>query len=99
MNESKNFNCKFKRLRKKQIPINDRSINTCLICNYSCHYSCNFKDDEMYNCTVITGDKTNERYNICTGKCHWSVHKNMPYIIVQEEVEETVIVYDLKKIL
>ena len=32
-----------------------------------------------------------------SGKYHWSVHKNMPYIIVQEEVEETVIVDDLKK--
>ena len=28
-----------------------------------------------------------------SGKYHWSVHKNMPYIIV----EETVIVDDLKK--
>jgi hypothetical protein len=97
LNGSKNFTHKVKRLRIKQIPINDRSINTCLVCNYSCHYSCNCKDDEMYNCTVMIGDKTNARCNVCKGKCHWSVHKNMPYIIVQEEVEETVIVDDLKK--
>ena len=97
LNGSKNFTLKVKRLRIKQIPINDRSINTCLVCNYSCHYSCNCKDDEMYNCTVMIGDKTNARCNVCKGKCHWSVHKNMPYIIVQEEVEETVTHEDLKK--
>ena len=97
LNDSKNFTCKVKKLRIKKIPINDRSINTCLVCNYSCHYSCNCKDDEMYNCTVMIGDKTNARCNVCKGKCHWSVHKNMPYIIVQEEVEETVIIDDLKK--
>ena len=51
----------------------------------------------MYNCTVMIGDKTNARCNVCKGKCHWSVHKNMPYIIVQEEVEETAIVDDFKK--
>ena len=97
LNDSKNFTRKVKRLRIKHIPINDRTINTCLVCNYSCHYSCNCKDDEMYNCTVMIGDKTNARCNVCKGKCHWSVHKNMPYFIVQEEVEETVIVDDLKK--
>ena len=51
-------------------------------------------------CTIallMIGDKTNARCNVCKGKCHWSVHKNMPYFIVQEEVEETVIVDDLKK--
>ena len=97
LNVSKNFTHKVKRLRIKHVPINDRSINTCLVCNYSCHYSCNCKDDEMYNCTVMIGDKTNARCNVCKGKCHWSVHKNMPYIIVQEEVEETVTLVDLKK--
>ena len=97
LNDSKNFTHKVKRLRIKKIPINDRSINTCLVCNYSCHYSCNCKDDEMYNCTVMIGDKTNARCNVCKGKCHWSVHKNIPYIIVQEEVEETVTLEALKK--
>ena len=97
LNYSKNFTHKVKRLRIKKIPINDRSINTCLVCNYSCHYSCNCKDDEMYNCTVMIGDKTNARCNVCKGKCHWSVHKNIPYIIVQEEVEETVTLEAIKK--
>ena len=45
----------------------------------------------------MIGDKTNARCNVCKGKYHWSAHKNMPYIIVQEEVEVTVIVDDLKK--
>ena len=97
LNYLKNFTCKVKILRKKQVPINDRSINTCLVCNYSCHDPCNCKNEEMYNCTVMIGDKYNKRCNVCKGKCHWSVHKNIPYIIVQEEVEETVIYEDLKK--
>ena len=54
----------------------------------------------MMKCTIallMIGDKTNARCNVCKGKCHWSVHKNIPYIIVQEEVEETVIYENLKK--
>ena len=56
-------------MRKKQIPINDRSINTCLVCNYSYNY----KDDEMYNCTVMIWDKYNKRCNVCKGKCQVNV--------------------------
>jgi hypothetical protein len=69
LNDSKNFTRKVKRLRKKQIPINVRSINTCLVCNYSCNY----KDDEMYNCTVMIGDKYNKRCIVCKGKCQVNI--------------------------
>ena len=39
----------------------------------------------------MTGDKTNARCrcNVCKGKYSWTEHKNMHYIIVEEEVEET----------
>ena len=88
---SKNFSRTIKELRMKRV---DRSINNCLVCHHSCHDSCNCKDDEMYNCTTMTGDKTNARCNVCKGKCHWTHHKNMPYIYVEEEVEVTFV--DLK---
>ena len=46
----------------------------------------------------MTGDRNNAHCVVCPGKCHWTQHKNLPFIYGYEEYEETVTLNDLKKI-
>lgn len=98
LDSSKNFTQKIKRIRLKKIPIYDRSATTCLICFQTCHDGCNCEDNEKYGCSAMTGDRNNAHCVVCPGKCHWSKHKNLPFIYEYEEYEETVTLNDLKKI-
>lgn len=99
LNGAKNFTKKVKTFKPKKIPVYDnRLITTCLICCHTCHDHCYCKDEEKYDCAAMTGDKNNARCVKCKGKCHWTQHKNLPYIYVEECVEETVTLDDLKKL-
>ena len=98
LNDCKNFTLKIKNLKKKQIPLPEgkKAIN-CLYCMDTCLEICNYKDDEIWKCSTMTGDRNNAVCTICIKKCHWTHHKGLPYIFKKEEVEETFILEELKK--
>ena len=99
LNGAKNFKKKVKRYRPKKIPVYDgRLITTCLICTHTCHDGCCCSDDEKYDCCAMQGDRKNAHCVVCKGKCHWTQHKNLPYIYKEEEIEEEVTLDDLKKL-
>jgi len=55
---------------------NGTYITNCLVCNRTCHYPCAIPDDEKKRgCAAMSGDNC----TVCSGKCHWSKHKNMTY--------------------
>ena len=68
---------------------------TCLICNKTCHSSCEIADDgEKHKCTSMD---ENGFCKICPKKCKWDKHKNRNYIFEETFEEETIILDDLKK--
>lgn len=46
----------------------------------------------------MTGDRNNARCVKCKDKCHWTQDKNLSNIYVEERVEETNTLDDLKKL-
>ena len=83
----------------KQVYINlegtGRHTTTCVTCNATCHKNCKVVDDALkYGCWAM-----NKRGNcrICPRKCHWSEHRNVPYLIEYETITETRTAEDLKK--
>lgn len=99
LNGSKNFTKKIKRFRPEKYPVTDgRLITTCLICTHTCHDNCCCQDDEKYGCGAMTGDRNNAHCTVCKGKCHWTQHKNLPYIYKEVEYEDIVTLDDLKKL-
>lgn len=99
LNGAKNFTKKIKTFKPYKIPVTDgRLITTCLVCTHTCHDHCYCEDNEKYGCAAMTGDKNNAHCVKCKGRCHWTQHKNLPYIYQEKEVEETVTLDDLKKL-
>lgn len=99
LNGAKNFTKKVKRFKPEKIPVYDgRKITTCLVCTHTCHDNCYCEDNEKYDCAAMTGDRNNAHCVKCKGKCHWTKHKNLPYIYIEKEVEEIVTLDDLKKL-
>ena len=69
---------------------------TCIPCNKTCHTDCKIPDDDRKReCRAM--DKLTGECRICPRKCHWSEHKNRPYVIKYETVTETRTVEHLKK--
>ncbi len=99
LNGAKNFTKKIKTFKPYKIPVTDgRLITTCLVCTHTCHDHCYCQDDEKWDCAAMTGDRNNAHCVKCKGRCHWTKHKNLPYIYKEQEVEETVTLDDLKKL-
>lgn len=72
-----------------------RHTTTCLRCNFTCHNSCAYANDsDKRNCCAM-GSSGN--CTVCTMHCHWSEHRNLPYLIEYETVTETRTSDDLKK--
>ncbi|PFX22219.1 Stonustoxin subunit alpha [Stylophora pistillata] len=72
-----------------------RHTTTCLRCNYTCHKDCAIADDrEKRGCLAMDGSGN---CTVCTVKCNWSEHRNLPYLIEFETVTETRTSDDLKK--
>ena len=72
-----------------------RHTTTCLRCNYTCHEDCAFADDrDKEGCCAIG---SNGNCTVCTLHCHWSEHRNLPYIIRYRKETETRTSDDLKK--
>ena len=50
-------------------------VTNCLQCNFTCHDNCAFADKDKINCCVMR----NGFCTVCTGKCRWDGHKNLPF--------------------
>lgn len=66
------------KIEKVNLPAG-RHTTTCLTCNRTCHENCAFADDtEKEHCCAMNSSGHCTR---CPGKCIWSLHKNVPYIL------------------
>ena len=95
INQCKDFNYKFKKpeIVKKDLP-QGQHTSTCIICNYTCHYPCYIPDNNnKRNCSAMRNGKC----TVCKNKCEWNQHKNLPYIIEYNEIEETLSNEELEK--
>jgi hypothetical protein len=65
----------------------------CMVCKFTCHLNCAYKDDsdKQYCCAMRNGDCT-----VCPTKCHWTKHKNLPYVCKMKRVTVTKTAADLK---
>merc|ERR1712048_981375 len=66
------------------------NTTTCLNCNFTCHNGCVFSDNaDKQHCSAI--DSRDGNCTVCPQKCHWSIHKNLPYTFewYEEEVTKT----------
>ena len=71
-----------------------KHTTTCLRCNFTCHEDCKIADDDQkQRCVAMDQDGNCE---VCTGKCWWQEHKNVPYLITYRTVKEKRISHDLK---
>ena len=67
---------------------------TCLGCNCTCYKNCPFGDNEdKHKCDTFD---TKGNCKVCSGHCHSSSHKSLPYLIEKETVDETRTSEDLK---
>lgn len=81
--------------RKVDISGQGRHTTTCLKCNFTCHNSCAYSDnDDKHSCCAMG---SNGYCKVCPGQCYWREHKNLPYLIEFDTVEETRTSEDLKK--
>lgn len=66
----------------------------CINCNFTCHKICGIPDDRnKRGCDAMSRDYCTQ----CKGKCHWSSHRNAPYILKIVKVKKKVTLEDLKK--
>ena len=72
-----------------------RHTTTCLRCNFTCHENCSIADDDSKSGCWAMEPSGNCR--ICTKNCHWSEHKNLPYIIRYKKEKEERTSDDLKR--
>ncbi|KAK3096473.1 hypothetical protein FSP39_000543 [Pinctada imbricata] len=73
---------------QKELKIGQHVTN-CLHCNMTCHDDCVYADDnDKARCSSMNKEG---KCKICTSKCHWTMHKNVPYIFeyVTEKVKKT----------
>ena len=89
-------------VKKTKIPIIERIdknpnfyATTCLICNKTCHSTCEIADDDQkQKCTSMD---QNGYCMVCPKKCKWDQHKNRNYILQEVFEEKEIILEDLKK--
>ena len=49
----------------------------------TCHEHCPFTNDQRKQCSFTFGYGPDGEYcKICPQNCHWSMHKNVPYVYV-----------------
>ena len=92
---NKNFTYKTKRHEIKKIQLKAGiHTTTCLTCNRTCHENCVFADNnDKYKCSAMTDGYCRE----CPNKCHWEMHKNLPYRFETVVIEEINDYENLKK--
>lgn len=66
-------------------------VTNCTKCNTTCHYPCSTASDERkWKCGAIK----RKFCQICPGRCHWSVHKNMDFRFVKTWKKEHRIIHE-----
>ena len=75
---------------KKYDPSN-KVVTFCTICEYLCHESCGYdNDDEKYNCgSMDGGGKESAHCSKCKGRCFWKHHVSRSYYYEEHEMVET----------
>ena len=51
----------------------------CTRCNMTCHENCPFNNDQRKQCPAMDN---NGYCKMCFQNCHWSVHRNQPFVYV-----------------
>lgn len=86
--QSKSFEYTIPVTKQKKIDLKGTGqyTTTCLRCNFTCHESCAYaNDNDKIHCSAMDGSYC----RVCTKKCHWTQHHNLPYIFKYETVNET----------
>ena len=92
-NKDFSYTVEEERVVKVDIPPGTNTT-TCLTCNRTCHYPCPVPDDDQKaRCEAMDG-KGNCK--ICPGRCHWKMHKNIPYKIQTERKKVTKTIAELE---
>ena len=95
---NKDFTYEIKRLEVKKIPIPDnKNTTTCLTCNFTCHKDCGIPNDgDKAGCWAMDQRQFPVSCTQCPNRCIWHIHRNICYILVQNEITETSTLFDLK---
>ena len=64
----------------------------CITCNRTCHENCTV--DQLEQCPAMD---RNGLCKVCPKNCHWSAHKNQPYVYVIRSHRTEKIVEALKR--
>ena len=82
--------------KPRQVDISGQGSHTttCIKCNFTCHNNCAYSDDneKAFCCAMRDGNCV-----VCPKKCHWTEHKNLPYVWEFEKVVEVRTSDDLKR--
>lgn len=89
--DNQNFEYEVDEIKQEiiHLPKGQHATN-CLQCNFTCHENCSIADDkEKSRCRAM--DEKTGCCKICSGRCIWSDHKNVPYIFkyVTKTVKKT----------
>ena len=95
INKTKNYKVKFKTPKiSKEYLKPGLYTTTCLLCNRTCYNNCPYADNEKKKCAAMD---SNGYCTVCSKKCPWTLHTNVPYVIKYTEIEEEVTLEELKK--
>ena len=99
--KSKDFTYTVKTVKHRKIDISGegRYVTNCQKCNFTCHDSCVYADDnDKHKCSAMDGNGlANACCTACPGNCHWTLHHNNTYYFETYEEDETRTSDDLKK--
>ena len=78
MKINKNFTYKVTVTNRKRVELSqesDQSALNCRNCFTTCHFPCECKDDDIYDCIVMDShDPSISRCTICPSTCTWNMH-------------------------
>lgn len=75
---NRNFTYTVETPKVRQIDISGQGIHVtnCLKCNFTCHENCAYANNkDKIHCVAMR----NGSCTVCTGKCRWDLHKNLPF--------------------
>jgi predicted GTPase len=89
-NESFTYTIRQQKIIQEDISGLGIHTTTCMTCNFTCHRNCTRADNKAKAKCFIMSKETGA-CRACPDNCHWTLHKNVPYIctIVEEEVTKT----------
>ncbi len=95
IDKNKNFHYEVNEQSVETQPTNPGQYTTnCITCNMTCHKTCAFSNDEdKERCVAMT----NGNCHVCPEKCHWTMHKNQPYVYVIKTQKVKKTADDLKR--